>query len=365
MIVCIIATICKETGALTIFYQLMNHIKEANKNGSRFYIFIDPSMPTPDVEKVTYIKYNTAGLNRFKFDGYDFRRICNERRIKPDVIFSLNNSGVRYKGIRQIVYYHQALPLYPNGFSPLKSEERGMWLFHYYYPKYVKLSLRKNTDVVVQTEIIKKLFNKKYSFPLKRIHVAFPDVEQIDVNTVEPFEFAQGSINFIYPATAPKYKEHTTLAESLNRVSDEYVKRKIRIHLTLRKGEHAELEKVIEKYGLQEQFVFHGAMPHEQLLSMYKAADGLFFPSTVETIGLPLLEAAAFGLPVLANDLDYVKDVLKDYEGLKLAPLRDFDAWGKKILSICNDSPRYSSYQRVGGSDWPKVLQLFMDNHKG
>ena len=42
---------------------------------------------------------------------------------------------------------------------------------------------------------------------------------------------------------------------------------------------------------------------------MYKAADGLLFPSTIETIGLPLLEAATFGLPVLANELEYVNYV--------------------------------------------------------
>ena len=364
MNICIIATICKETGALTIYKQLIKQIQHVVKEKHRFYIFVDPSMPMPRIDGAEYIAYDTRGIKRFRFDGYDFKKICIKRGIKPDVIFSLNNSGVRYKGVRQIVYYHQALPLYPNCFSPLKPEERGMWLFHYYYPKYVELSLRKNTDVVVQTSIISNLFSKKYRFPQNRIHIAFPDVEQVDVENVEPYKLEYNTINFLYPATSPKYKEHATLTESINLIKDGDIRRNVRIHLTLRKGEYIELEKLIEKYGLQELFVFHGPMPHENLLSMYKAADGLLFPSTIETIGLPLLEAAAFGLPVIANDLDYVKDVLKNYEGLKLVHMRDYNAWGEAILKICNEKPRYTKYQRAGGSDWPKVLQLLFKKMK-
>lgn len=105
-------------------------------------------------------------------------------------------------------------------------------------------------------------------------------------------------------------------------------------------------------------------MPNGKLLSMYKAADGLLFPSTIEIIGLPLLEAAAFGLPVLANDLDYVKDVLKNYEGLKLVPQRDYYSWAEAILKLCNAKTRHNKYQRTGGSDWPKVLQLILGDNR-
>ena len=339
----------------------MSHIADRADGGQKYYVFIDPSMPMPQIDGVEYIAYDTQGINRFRFDAYDFKRICREKGIKPDVIFSLNNSGVRCKGVRQIVYYHQALPLYANCFSPFKSNERGMWLFHYYYPKYVKLSLKRNTDVVVQTEIIRGLFSKRYRFPIERIHVAFPDVEQVNVDKVEPYRFEKGTINFLYPATAPRYKGHTILAESFNEISDDEIKQRIRIHLTLQKGEHAELEKLMRKYGLHEQFVFHGPMPHEQLLSLYKEADGLLFPSTIETIGLPLLEAAAFGLPVLANEVEYVKEVLRDYEGLRTAPLRSCKAWAEGILSMCQEQKRFPQYGKVEGSDWPKILKLICE----
>jgi glycosyltransferase involved in cell wall biosynthesis len=133
---------------------------------------------------------------------------------------------------------------------------------------------------------------------------------------------------------------------------------RIRIHLTIKANEREDLRKLIDAGGLQHNIVFHGPMPHEQLLSMYKASGGLLFPSIIETIGLPLLEAAAFGLPVLANNLEYVKNVLKGYDGLITVPLRDYKAWGENIAKLCKDKPRHNNYHREGGSDWPNIFKL-------
>ena len=43
----------------------------------------------------------------------------------------------------------------------------------------------------------------------------------------------------------------------------------------------------------------------------------MIFPSTSESFGLPLVEAAHLGLPILAPELDYVRDVC--------SPVQTFD----------------------------------------
>lgn len=358
MEICIIATICKETGALSIYKQMIYHLIEDRNEEYRYFVFIDPVMPKTSIEGVRYIEYATNGLNRLKFDLYDFKRICQQRGIEPDVIFSLNNTGVRYPGVRLIIYYHQGLPLYNYHFSLTDKQDRGICLFTKLYPHYVKWSLKSHTSVVVQTEIVKRLFTKRYHFPNERVFVAFPDVEKINIESVNPFEYEPNTFNFIYPATSPTYKEHVTLARALQAMNDDNLRSCIRIHLTINENEREDLRNFIYMAGLQYNIVFHGPIPHEQLFSMYKSADGLLFPSVIETIGLPLLEAAAFGLPVLANDLEYVKDVLKGYNGLTTVPLRDYKVWGERIVRFCNDKPRYNSYNRTGGSDWPKIFRL-------
>ena len=358
MTVCLIATICRESGALSIYNQMMSHLLHEKKNGNEYIVFIDPSMPMPDIEGVRYIGYSTLGARRIKFDYLDFKKICYEQGIKPDVIFSLNNTGERYGDVRQIVYYHQPLPLYDYHFSPFDANERSVAAFKLYFPFFVKQSLKWTDTLVVQTNIIRRLFSQRFKFPEEKIELAFPDVEDIDKNSIPDYLFDANYCHFVYPATLVGYKEHITLALALSTLKEKEYLDKIRIHLSLKKGEHPKLQCVIDSFGLGNNFIFHGPMPHEQLLSMYKAADGLLFPSVIETIGLPLLEAAAFGLPVLANDLDYVKDVLKGYDGLITVPLRDYKAWGERIANLCNDKPRYNIYHREGGSDWPKIFRM-------
>ena len=50
-------------------------------------------------------------------------------------------------------------------------------------------------------------------------------------------------------------------------------------------------------------------MPHADVLVLYATAKAMIFPSTSESFGLPLVEATQLGLPILAPELDYVRDV--------------------------------------------------------
>lgn len=57
-----------------------------------------------------------------------------------------------------------------------------------------------------------------------------------------------------------------------------------------------------------------GELPRGQVLKLYQSAGALIYPSTSESFGLPLLEAAATGLPIVAAELDYVRDVVTPVE---------------------------------------------------
>lgn len=336
----------------------MAHLEQEKKNGNDYVVIIDPCMPKPKIDGVKYVLYSTIGAKRIKFDFWDFKRVCEDNGLKPDVIFSLNNTGEQYDGARQIVYYHQPLPLYKYHFSLFNENERSVALFKLYFPWFVKQSLKHTDTLIVQTDIIRQLFAQRFNFPVSKIELAFPDVEKVDISRTAIYKFENGYYHFVYPATFVGYKEHITIARALKTLIGNGVLNQIKIHLTIKGGEIPKLEDEINTFGLRQNFVFHGPMPHDQLLSMYKAADGLLFPSVIETIGLPLLEGAAFGLPVLANDLEYVKDVLTGYDGLVTVPLRDYKTWGEKIATFCKYKPRYNSYQRAGGSDWPKIFRL-------
>jgi glycosyltransferase involved in cell wall biosynthesis len=57
-----------------------------------------------------------------------------------------------------------------------------------------------------------------------------------------------------------------------------------------------------------------GVLEHEEVLDLYLRAGALIFPSLGESLGLPLLEAARAGLPIVAAERDYVRDIVTPAE---------------------------------------------------
>ena len=72
---------------------------------------------------------------------------------------------------------------------------------------------------------------------------------------------------------------------------------------------------------IDEQILIHrlhiankGALPQSGVTDLYNCSAALIYPSTLESFGLPLIEARNAGLAVLAGELDYVRDILDPEE---------------------------------------------------
>jgi len=64
--------------------------------------------------------------------------------------------------------------------------------------------------------------------------------------------------------------------------------------------------------GLERMIINIGEIPQNELIKWYKISDALFYPSSLETFGNPLIEAMSFGLPIFVVDLPYAKAVCGD-----------------------------------------------------
>jgi glycosyltransferase involved in cell wall biosynthesis len=65
----------------------------------------------------------------------------------------------------------------------------------------------------------------------------------------------------------------------------------------------ASLRSLAADLGIASDVVFVGAVPLEQTVNFYRAADVFVYPSLNETFGLPILEAMACGCPVVTSDI--------------------------------------------------------------
>lgn len=65
----------------------------------------------------------------------------------------------------------------------------------------------------------------------------------------------------------------------------------------------------LRELGLEDEVIFPGFMPDEDLPALYSAADLFVFPSLYEGFGLPVLEAMACGVPVITSNTSSLPEV--------------------------------------------------------
>lgn len=122
------------------------------------------------------------------------------------------------------------------------------------------------------------------------------------------------NFDFIYPASGELHKNHGNLIDAFILLAEEgYYPSLV---LTLDQVNYSGLLQRIwlakEKYNLKISNV--GFLPHHQMPDLYRKSCYLIYPSLYESFGLPLLEAMQFDLPIVAGELDYVRDSVDPYE---------------------------------------------------
>ena len=66
-----------------------------------------------------------------------------------------------------------------------------------------------------------------------------------------------------------------------------------------------------------------------QLRNLYVASDAYLSTSKAEGLGIPILEAMACGIPVVATDTGAITELLEDGRGFLVEPEYKFrDVWG-------------------------------------
>lgn len=107
-----------------------------------------------------------------------------------------------------------------------------------------------------------------------------------------------------------------------------------------------------------------GRLDPDACLAAYGEVDALFFPSTAESYGLPLVEAMVLGLPIVAADLPYARWLCED-QALLFDPFDPHAAW----LAIAELVERRRSgwhpdYRRALAKlprDWGEVAEGFLE----
>ncbi|WP_054143600.1 glycosyltransferase family 1 protein [Bosea sp. AAP35] len=116
-----------------------------------------------------------------------------------------------------------------------------------------------------------------------------------------------------YPAMTFPHKNHVALFEALSIVR---AKHGLTIKLVcsgrVSQAHQATIEESLRHHRIEAQVKFVGALPEEALVSLFAEAKMLAFPSLFEGLGLPLLEAMQFGVPIVASATSCIPEVTAD-----------------------------------------------------
>jgi glycosyltransferase involved in cell wall biosynthesis len=125
-------------------------------------------------------------------------------------------------------------------------------------------------------------------------------------------------------------------------------------------GRADELERLARQLGIAERLHILGRVDDALLAGLYRDAKLLCMPSFGEGFGLPVLEAMAAGLPVLASDLPAIREVADDAAVL-VAP-GDVDALAAAIRDVIGDQQltarlRQNGHRRAAAFTWDATAE--------
>jgi glycosyltransferase involved in cell wall biosynthesis len=178
--------------------------------------------------------------------------------------------------------------------------------------------------------------------PAEKVDVVYPGVDQhfTVIEEGEALEEVKERYHLSYPfvlsvGTLEPRKNLIVLLDAYSVLKDRH---SLRHRLVIAGGKGWLYEGIFDRVrelDLEDEVVFLGFMPEEDLPGLYSLADVLVFPSLYEGFGLPPLEAMACGTPVVTSDSSSLPEVVGE-AGL-MVPADDPEALAGAIGQVLDD----------------------------
>lgn len=236
-------------------------------------------------------------------------RIAGERMvaraIEADVLLApLNYLPGSWPG-RSVVVQHNILSL-PSGAAASADVSQ---LRRWYRPRALRSTLRRATEVAAVSASLRS-----------RLLADFPDLDPERVRVVplgvDPDWAARAgdaagppSGRILVVAAHWDYKRLPLALEAFALAARDLPDARLRV---AGPGDATAFGLAAVRLGIRDRVELLGHVPHERLPKVYGWADALLHLSTIESFGLPVLEAAACGVPVVATRIEAVEETAGD-----------------------------------------------------
>jgi glycosyltransferase involved in cell wall biosynthesis len=163
--------------------------------------------------------------------------------------------------------------------------------------------------------------------PIYVIHNAIP-IKEAEITITNPYQF-------VYVGRLVFYKNLQVVIKALRLLKERFPKINL---IIIGKGPYRNyLEKLVEKYSLQNNVIFKGYLSEEEKNKLLAESQALVFLSLFEAFGLVILEAFMQKKPVLVSNVRPLSDIVEHKKtGLVISP-NDENAWTTAMEAIIKD----------------------------
>ena len=287
-----------------------------------------------------------------------------QTKIKPDFIFAhftmpaglvARKWFLKYKTPYVVVLHGSDVPGYqPDRFKlihvPMQVVSRMVW-------KHAK-------NVVAVGQPLKELAQKTWNGKISVIP------NGVDLNIFTPadqkqFPDSTSLIKFAYPAQLIPRKGIQYLIQAISLLSEAH-KDRVKINIYGTGPYKAELEKMIEGLGLNEQLQLCGLIEKDDMCQTLQSNDMFIMSSLQEGLPLSLLEAMACGLPPIVTRVGDIESVItNNQDGILIQPASQEDIKDalEKVLNTPSLIPemRDKTIERSHAFSWDKIWQQYKE----
>lgn len=310
-------------GALSVLH---DYYRAAQKDVENDYVFV---ISVPELEETDHLKIlrfpwiKKSWIHRLFFDHMIAHKIVRQYCVER--IISLQNITIPHTKVLQSVLIHNAIPFSEHRFR--FGENRFLWFYQNIIGRSILKSIKRADHIIVQTQWMKNACIEKVGVVPEKVEIN-PPIISIEIE--EYFKETKKSLStFFYPASGFEFKNHRVVIDACIKLKENGF-RDYEIIFTLNGDENKyvkKLQKTVRKNELPIRFA--GCLSREEVFLTYSKSV-LLFPSYLETVGLPLLEAKMHRSPIVVADCPYSREILYTE-----SQARFFDCFSSDQLMTC------------------------------
>ncbi|MEZ8287560.1 glycosyltransferase [Vibrio splendidus] len=208
---------------------------------------------------------------------------------------------------------------------------------------YISMFIRNVNRVACQTSGMRKKINSTYNISHATVLPFFRVPEVVELEKTH---------NLCFVGLPSSHKHHDFLLDVLEKVANQGID--VKCALTIPLSE--ENQKLLSRIKLLNQqpnlhLENYGQVDFKTVEKIYASSNALIFPSSLESFGLPLIEATKQNLVIFAPKFSYVDDVIRGYYPISLDSV---DSTSSTLLNYLSYPDKFKASENI-------VENIFID----